>query len=496
MFLIKSIKLRNTLFAILFLLSAPAFAINTAEQIEINYVNVNNAAGSVTIDWKPYSNPAEINGYIIYKYVNGLLNPIFVGNVTKWTFSYPEVNTEPVKFAIVAYTGTPANVIDRTAYKEYHQTIYTQLQYDSCASVINIKWTKYLGWGNSVAGYKIFNAATGLQQGAVSASDTTFAISGIKAKQTYSFYVLASHTNGTYTSKSNVANIYTETLSGPGYINVRNVEVSQNSSCKITFYVDPTTELHNYRLVRSLSPTGGFTVVDNYTNHLPNNLIATDASIGDSTMYYKLQVLNNCGSVTNASNLATLIAPRYALTGGQQVNLSWKNYQSWPYGIREYRIFRSIGSDVPQQIGTTSATQFSDDLTSLLGQQLSGNICYYIETASNPDGTGNLYKATSLSVCVDVASQIFIPQAFTPNGDGQNDEFKPSFAFLPADYTMIVYNRYGSKVFETTIIGKGWNGVVKGGVKAPEGTYVYFISFTTSSGNRIEKRGSLTLIYP
>jgi gliding motility-associated-like protein len=195
------------------------------------------------------------------------------------------------------------------------------------------------------------------------------------------------------------------------------------------------------------------------------------------------------------SNLATVIAPRYAMSG-QQIDIAWDAYMERPYGIREYRLFRSIGNEPAAQLTTTTSTNYSDDLSVLTGQELSGNVCYFIESVSNPDGTGNTYKATSKTICVDVASQIFVPQAFTPNSDGQNDEFKPSFAFLPADYIMIIYNRNGSKVFETKVISEGWNGVIKNGVKAPEGSYIYFISFTTSEGKKIEKKGSLTVIYP
>jgi gliding motility-associated-like protein len=163
-----------------------------------------------------------------------------------------------------------------------------------------------------------------------------------------------------------------------------------------------------------------------------------------------------------------------------------------------YYLYRTIGNEPPVLINTLTPNnkQYSDDLSILSGQQLPGNICYAIESVSNPDVFGTTYKAASISVCIDVASQVFVPEAFTPDGDGLNDEFRPYFAFLPSAYRMLIYNRYGFKVFETNEITTGWNGIVKNKTKAPEGAYIYFITFETTAGNKIEKRGNFTLIYP
>lgn len=489
--------MRNLLFPILLFLGIVA---NAQDTIEVNYVTINPTGPNVTISWKPSPNLSGIDGYIICQYGktpgHGLDYNFFVGKVTSYTFQFDTINRVPVQFAVLSYSGTQSNIIDRSFYKRpIHRTMHATLAYDSCSSEIKMTWTHYIGWGTDLTGYQIINDDSNQQVASVGPGDSTYTFTGVDANRTYRYHVRAIHKNGTYTSNSNFASIYTKALNPPGFINVRNVEVMQNASAQITFYIDPTTQLHNYRLVRSNKPYGGFQVVNEYTGHTASILTATDQSLGDSTMYYKLQSLNNCNGLNMVSNLASIIAPKYAISG-QQIEISWDAYMERPYGIREYRLFRSIGNEPATQITATLNTRYTDDLSVLSGQQLSGNVCYFIESVSNPDGTGNVYKATSKTICVDVASQIFIPQAFTPNSDGQNDEFKPSFAFLPADYTMIIYNRNGSKVFETNLISDGWNGMIKSGIKAPEGSYIYFISFTTSGGKRIEKKGSLTVIYP
>lgn len=72
-----------------------------------------------------------------------------------------------------------------------------------------------------------------------------------------------------------------------------------------------------------------------------------------------------------------------------------------------------------------------------------------------------------------------VPNAFSPNGDGINDCFKP--AILPqleACYTMTIYNRWGRKIFETDTDNTCWSGQMQGdGAKASEGVYFYVLNF-------------------
>jgi gliding motility-associated-like protein len=56
----------------------------------------------------------------------------------------------------------------------------------------------------------------------------------------------------------------------------------------------------------------------------------------------------------------------------------------------------------------------------------------------------------------------FIPNVFTPNHDGYNDYFKPLLFGTVKQYYLVVYNRWGQTVFQTTDRAKGWGGLYKG----------------------------------
>lgn len=81
------------------------------------------------------------------------------------------------------------------------------------------------------------------------------------------------------------------------------------------------------------------------------------------------------------------------------------------------------------------------------------------------------------SVKVAVISKLFIPNAFTPNGDGTNDKWLiPGMALYP-DATMLIFNRYGEVIYQTkNYISKPWDGTYKGR-QQPSGSYVYLIRF-------------------
>ena len=86
---------------------------------------------------------------------------------------------------------------------------------------------------------------------------------------------------------------------------------------------------------------------------------------------------------------------------------------------------------------------------------------------------------------------IYIPSAFTPNGDGLNDTFGIKGEGV-SDFHIYIYDRWGEIIFESTEARKQWDGKYKG-QQVEQGTYVYqlFASGVTSKG----KTGSVTVVY-
>ena len=83
--------------------------------------------------------------------------------------------------------------------------------------------------------------------------------------------------------------------------------------------------------------------------------------------------------------------------------------------------------------------------------------------------------------CTPPEYPLWIPNSFTPNGDGLNDVFKPETLAEIEEYTMLIFNRWGQQIFESNNINKAWDGKYKGRI-VESGVYTY----------RIEARDKLT----
>ena len=95
---------------------------------------------------------------------------------------------------------------------------------------------------------------------------------------------------------------------------------------------------------------------------------------------------------------------------------------------------------------------------------------------------------------VDAESLLEIPNIFTPNGDGINDEFKVHYKTL-ANFNGVIINRWGRKVFEWTNPDKGWNGKIDGNkADAATGVYFYIIKATGQDEKTYEFKGAFHLV--
>jgi gliding motility-associated-like protein len=90
------------------------------------------------------------------------------------------------------------------------------------------------------------------------------------------------------------------------------------------------------------------------------------------------------------------------------------------------------------------------------------------------------------------ASDLQVPYAFSPNGDGINDEFRVAYISLK-QFKCWVFNRWGRQIFVWTDPQKGWDGTINGR-PAAQGAYFYIIEATGSDGKKYKQKGSINLL--
>jgi gliding motility-associated-like protein len=117
-----------------------------------------------------------------------------------------------------------------------------------------------------------------------------------------------------------------------------------------------------------------------------------------------------------------------------------------------------------------------------------GRFCVNL-TVSNIHGC-----STSLVNCLVISPEFafYIPNSFTPNGDGRNDAFSGEGIYF-SDYEMWIFDRWDNLIYHTTDITKKWNGT-HGNAILEEGVYVYKIMVTESPGIPHQYTGTVTLV--
>jgi gliding motility-associated-like protein len=88
--------------------------------------------------------------------------------------------------------------------------------------------------------------------------------------------------------------------------------------------------------------------------------------------------------------------------------------------------------------------------------------------------------------------EVYIPNTFTPNGDGKNDIFKVYNNYLKS-LSMKIFNQWGELIYSNTDITKGWDGTSKGKLQ-PMGVYIYVVNVVLQDGTVVNKRGSINVI--
>lgn len=382
--------------------------------------------------------------------------------------------------------------------------------FDACSYTINLNWNKYYGWAPTQEVYKIwyktkhgkYKQITSNDYDITNAQDTSI---NLPANQQYNnftfsldsvyyFYakVYSGDANNTNICASNIVSINTTADKAPAYITPLGSEVSSdNSTIKLKYKIDPTSQLTKFYISSSLYPDKAFAVIDTGSFSKGSDRVNAIIAYKDTLKYYRLDLFNNCSgarqSVVISSGVQSNVLLRAKATSNS-FDLTWTDEEN--DSISFYEVHRQIGNS-DSVIGTTTNTNFSEQISNFNNITPGMPINYYVKA---------FYKNTeknsiSNTQTVYLPGGEIMPGFFTPNGDGRNDYFYPIVP--PTKMHLIIYDRMGAKVYETNSSGTdgAWDGnYYPSGGKAPQGVYIYYVKLTTKEGKTIEKNGTVTLI--
>ena len=217
-----------------------------------------------------------------------------------------------------------------------------------------------------------------------------------------------------------------------------------------------------------------------------NSYTDSNANPSRSQICYQISYLDQCGNSSELSLNSCPVFPKRTTQNKTMLDLGWSAYQGWNLGVREYFVekYDQDGNLInTTSVGTLQAFQEPID------QSQPQSLFYRIRAES--DDQPALISFSNL-LEVDLAAEVFLPNAFYP--DGVNNLFTVNSIFV-TEYQLRIFNRWGELVHVSNQNGSGWDGTYsQTGKRAPMGTYIYNIEFTDTRNNTITQSGPVLLI--
>lgn len=497
-----TLKISILLLAFVVLLPTRIHAQETPDIPDLIRVTVDHSDNGVLIEWEA-SADNDIRSYHIWRREPDLSFSM-IDSVDAFTLQYKHLNSG---LSNLAYSVTATDSTDiRSLFDENIQrAVKLSTEFDLCTQSNMLQWTEYEGWEGNISGYKVFGGRDGApleELTFVPATTTSFSHSGLAMNSSYIYYVETFHTSGT-TSLSALDTALSLYPEAPSYLTIDHVSVIDEASVEIQYSADIAGPVTSFRLLRRNNSSSPFLEVDTYWNVMESTQVVQDTvSTGSSTYQYLIE------SVFTPVGCASSIVISHSNTGNnillvnelndQIVTLSWTAYESYVPGLASYTIQRKDGNGIFVDVGSTGplTTQWQESITPPVNGFQPGEFQYRIIAVSNPHNGGTEEQSISNITSAVVETHTQIPSAFTPNSNDINSQFKPLFDFSPRDYLMIVVDRGGRKMFETTDPNEGWDGRFQGGSLVDEAVYVYYIQYTDYTGLFRTHTGNITVLYP
>lgn len=469
---------------------------------DIIRVTVDHADNGVLIQWEP-SEDNDIRTYHIWRMLPDLSFTL-IDSVDALTFQYKHVNAGSLNIAY-SVTATDSSDVRSIFEDNIHRVVDLDTEFDLCAQADQLQWTPYMGWEGEITGYRLYVGIMGTvpqELTFLQASSTSYNHQGLVPDTGYVYYIETVNINGA-TSLSALDTVYTTYPRAPSYLILDHVNVLDEASVEIQFTADIAGPVNSFRLLRRSDPGSAFLEVETLLNILdPTQVIQDQLVTGSMSYQYVLESLfipAGCPTsiVMSTSNFGNNILLSNTLDD-QVITLNWTPYETYVPGLAGYIIQRKGDSGGFVDVETVGplTTQWQEPVQSLVNGFQSGEVQYRVIALSNPQSGGAEEQSISNITTAVVETHMQVPSAFTPGSNDINAEFKPLMDFAPEEYLMIIVDRGGRKMFETTDPEEGWDGRFRGGSYVDEAVYVYHIQYKDYTGLFRTITGNVTVLYP
>jgi gliding motility-associated-like protein len=216
----------------------------------------------------------------------------------------------------------------------------------------------------------------------------------------------------------------------------------------------------------------------------------TTPPINANTSYYAEAVNNSCPSATRAKADVQLIqplpapAPQAIALKAPSITFEWSPVS----GADGYLVSTDNG-----QTFTAPSSGSNGTTHTVTGLQIGQSVTLIVRATGDVSCKESANSSPVTAIAVNpLIDQVFVANAFTPNGDGKNDVVYVHNENIKT-LKFYVYSQWGELLFMSQSQQNGWDGTFKGKAE-PAGVYVYYVEITLTNGEKVNKKGTITLL--
>ncbi len=454
----------------------------------LDRVTVDPNTGYAHISWLPGGSP-HISCHVIYTYQNNFGNAVDTvrpPDLTNYIYSASAARYKSEAY-VVAAMDSSHNI---SPLSNSLRTIFLSIVNDTCNGRIQLSWTPYLNPAHPATLYNIYMSVNGsapsLHQ-TVGITTVNFDLEGYLHNSEYCFYVVAANSSEELSS-SNRQCITSGREAPPSWTEIESI-VADNGLVTLNSRYDQTSDITAFLGEKLALPATTWQPFDTVQASGEMAILNDFKGNTDTINLYRISALNNCGNPVAYSQPVRNMVLKCQLEI-KEVLLTWNSPFTGEPAI--YSVWRNTGYGFSMVADDINDTLWTDDYSTFGEEVNTGLVRYYI-AAVKPGAPAGITECRSEYASLIPVENVFMANAFTPNGDERNDTFAPVLSFTPVTYEFRIYSRQGTLLFHTSNPGVPWNGY-NGSIPMPAGVYLWNLKLTPPSGKVIQKSGTVTIL--
>lgn len=461
----------------------------TPDPLEMRLVTVQNDQ-TVRVEWEAYP-LSDFVEYAVYR-LNGP-NPGVIATITnQGTTSFVESNPAlDCSQNVYCYEVLVQNSCGEFSLPDATQEHCTiELSTATALDAIDLTWTPYVGFPVLVYEvYRVTNYGTPLLTpiATLGGNTLTYTDTVMFCRDSVTYRIQAIGLDPEDRSQSDISRDAPQHNSPTEAVHMVYATVVNNEDIEVQWGSYPGYKPERFVLEKSTDGLAWDSIAGFPLS--VNTYLDTAVDVNARTYFYRVFVVDSCGEQSVTGRFAQSIFLEASFLPRTEIPvLNWNAYRQWRNGVLQYNV--EVLNDqtglfelVNPVVGTV--TTFQDNLTNL-DQPV---YCYRIIAE---EVGGNNARSTSNEACLIFSPDLYAPNAFSPNGDGNNETFRV-YAPNIAEGEMRIFDRWGVEIFFTNNLDLGWDGRYKGADVA-EGVYVFTVNAVGLNGDVVTSSGTVTLI--